>query len=268
MNAMLKIGIPDNALARWQAEFTQTELQRIGVESEIAILEDVDAALLRGTVQLSVGAMDKLPVVQPEGLVITAVSSRGNPADLLVIRPEAVDKTQIFRLKKGATVNTSSVRRKTQLLDIRPDVNVHPTHGELQQLRTGTTDAIFLEAATVQALSLDLDGLEVLELHPREFVPAPAQGVLAWLTHRDDLPTRRLLKQIHHTEVSAMTNVERKVVQLLDGETALGVYVERDATGNYHAFVAAELNGALQRARLSQSTNAGLAEKLVAQLQG
>lgn len=264
---MLKIGIPDDTLARWQAEFTQIELQRTGVESEIVLLDDVEAPLLRGTVQLCVVAMHRLPVVQPEGLVITAVSRRANPADLLVIRPEAVDKTQIFRLKKGATVTTSSTRQKVQLLDIRPDVDVHPVSGNLQQLHSGATDAIFLEAATVQALGTELENLEVLELHPREFVPAPAQGVLAWLTHRDDLPTRRLLKQLHQTDVSALTNVERKVLQLLDGDPSLGVYVERDAAGNYHAFAAAERNGALQRARLSQSTNAGLAEKLIAQLQ-
>ncbi len=268
MNPMLKIGVPDDTLARRQAAFTQTELQRIGVASEIVLLDDVEAALLRGAAQLSAGPMHRLSVAQPEGLVITAVSRRANPADLLVVRPEAVDKTQIFRLKKGAAVNTSSVRRKTQLLDIRPDVDVHSTPGDLQQLHTGAADAIFLEAATVQALNMDLAGLEVLELHPREFVPAPAQGVLAWLTHRDDLPTRRLLKQLHHAEVSALTNVERKVVQLLDGEPSLGAYVERDAAGNYHAFAVAERNGVLQRARLSQSTNAGLAEKLAAQLQG
>ncbi|MBK8966413.1 MAG: hydroxymethylbilane synthase [Saprospiraceae bacterium] len=264
---MLKIGIPGNALARWQAEFTQTELQRIGAESEIVVLDSVEAALLRGVVQLTVGAMHRQPVAQPEGLVITAVSRRANPADLLVIRPESVDKTQIFRLKKGATVNTTSARQKAQLLDIRPDVDVRATPGDLQQLHSGAADAIFLEAATVQALGTDLADLDVLELHPREFVPAPAQGVLAWLTHRDDLPTRRLLKQLHHSEVSALTNVERRVVQLLDGDASLGVYVERDAAGNYHAFAAAEREGALQRARLSQNTNAGLAEKLVAQLQ-
>jgi hydroxymethylbilane synthase len=108
-----------------------------------------------------------------------------------------------------------------------------------------------------------------MELNPREFVPAPAQGVLAWQTHRDDLPTRRILKQLHHPEISAVTNIERRVLQLMDGgcQLPLGVHATRDDAGNYHVFAACEIAGELRQAQISQSTSFGLAEKIVEQLQ-
>lgn len=274
---MLKIGILNHSLVRRQAAFTQSELQGIGVESEIIIFDSekadgnaltgpIEAALLQGAIQLTVQAMPNLPTAQAGGLVITALSRRANPAELLAIRPDAVDKTQIFKLKSGAVVHTATTRRKAQLLDIRPDIDIRAIPGNLHRLRAGACDAIFLQAATVQLLQTDLSDLEVLELNPREFVPAPAQGVLAWQTHRDDLPTRRLLKPLHHADVAALTNVERKLLQLLDDEASLAAFVERDAAGNYHAVAAVDLDGRLRRARLSQSTRAGLAEKLAALL--
>ena len=65
-----------------------------------------------------------------------------------------------------------------------------------------------------------------------------------------------------------MTNVERKVLQLMDGgcQLPLGVHCERDAAGHYHAFAACEIGGVVRRARLSSSTSYGVAEQLVAAL--
>ena len=287
----LRIGTRGSKLALWQAEFTRAELRRTGTDSELVIIKtkgdlvqhlsfdkmegkgfftkEIEDALLRGEIDLAVHSMKDLPTSQPEGLAITAVSYRENPADLLLIRPEALQPGQVFSLKPGAVVGTSAARRKAQLRDFRPDVELKDLRGNvptrLDKLRNGDYDAIFLAAAGVGRLGLDLAGLHTIELSPREFVPAPAQGVLAWQTHRDDIPTRTLLKQLHHPEISARTNVERRVLQLLDGgcQLPLGVYAERDAAGNFHVFAACEIDGRLRRTRVSQSTSFGLAEKVV-----
>jgi hydroxymethylbilane synthase len=169
-------------------------------------------------------------------------------------------------------VGTSANRRKAQLLAFRPDAQLKDIRGNvptrLEKLRSGDFDAIFLAAAGVERLGLDMSDFEVFELPAREFVPAPAQGVLAWQTNRDDTATRLILKKIHHPEVSACTNVERRVLQLMEGgcQLPLGTYCERDALGNFHAFAACEIEGQLRRTRLSSSTSFGMAEKLVAQL--
>jgi hydroxymethylbilane synthase len=217
--------------------------------------------------------MKDLPTTPPDGLVISAVSYRDNPADLLIIRPEAFDPSQVFKVKQGAVVGTSAARRKAQMADFRPDTELKDVRGNvptrLDKLRNGDFDAIFLAAAGVGRLELDLTGLHAVELNPREFVPAPAQGVLAWQTNRDDFETRTILKKIHHADVSACTNVERRVLQLMDGgcQLPLGVHCARDAAGNFHAFAACERPGGMKRVHLSQSTSFGMAEKIVAQLQ-
>lgn len=291
---MLRIGTRGSKLALWQAEFTQAELARIGVESRLVIIKtqgdivqhlsfekmegkgfftkEIEDALLRGEIDLAVHSMKDLPTSQPDGLAITAVSYRENPADLLIIDPQALEKGQIFRLKKDAVVGTSAARRKAQLRDFRPDVVLKDIRGNvptrLEKLRQGQFDAIFLAAAGVNRLNLDLSGLEVVELHPREFVPAPAQGVLAWQTNRPDTATRLLLRRLHHSATSAVTNVERRTLQLMDGgcQLPLGVYCEQDATGYFHAFAACEIDGTMRRARLSSSSNVGIAEQLVTEL--
>lgn len=290
----IKIGTRGSKLALWQAEFTRAELARIGVDSELVIIKtqgdvvqhlsfdklegkgfftkEIEDALLRGDVDLAVHSMKDLPTSQPEGLVITAVSYRDNPADWLIIRKSALDAGKIFRIKEGAVVGTSANRRKAQLTDYRPDITLKDIRGNvptrLEKLRAGDFDAIFLAAAGVSRLELDLSDFEVVEMNPREFVPAPAQGVLAWQTNRDDTETRLILKKIHHPEISAVTNVERKVLQLMDGgcQLPLGVHCERDAAGHYHAFAACEIGGVVRRARLSSSTSYGVAEQLVAAL--
>jgi len=291
---MLRIGTRGSKLALWQAEFTQAELARIGVASTLVIIKtqgdlvqhlgfdklegkgfftkEIEDALLRGEIDLAVHSMKDLPTSQPEGLVITAVSYRDNPADWLIVQPAALEKGQIFRLKKGAIVGTSAVRRKAQLLDHRPDVVPQDIRGNvptrLDKLRQGQFDAIFLAAAGVNRLQLDLSGLEIIELHPREFIPAPAQGVLAWQTNRHDTATRLLLQRIHQPDTSVVTNVERRTLQLMNGgcQLPLGVYCERDATGYFHAFAACEMEGEMRRARLSSSIAYGMAEQLVAAL--
>ena len=290
----LRIGTRGSKLALWQAHYTQTELARIGVESELVIIKtqgdlvqhlsfekmegkgfftkEIEDALLRGDVDLAVHSMKDLPTSPPEGLVITAVSYRDNPADWLIARPEALAQGEIFRLKKGAVVGTSAARRKAQMADYRPDVSLKDIRGNvptrLEKLRQGDFDAIFLAAAGVSRLDLDLSGLEKIELHPREFVPAPAQGVLAWQTNRGDTATRLLLKKLHRPEVSAVTNVERRVLQLMDGgcQLPLGVHCERDASGHFHAFAACQVGSEMRRVRLSSSTSFGMAESLVEML--
>lgn len=291
---MLRIGTRGSKLALWQAEFTRSELARNGVESELVVIKtqgdavqhlsfdklegkgfftkEIEDALLRGEVDLAVHSMKDLPTSQPEGLVITAVSYRDNPADWLVVRKDSLAPGEIFKLKKNAVVGTSANRRKAQLLDFRPDTRLKDIRGNvptrLEKLRSGDFDAIFLAAAGVSRLALDLSDFEVIELNPREFVPAPAQGVLAWQTNRDDTATRLILKKIHHPEVSVCTNVERRVLQLMEGgcQLPLGVHCERDAAGHFHAFAACEIGGIMRRARLSSSTSFGMAEKLVAEI--
>ncbi len=292
----IRIGTRGSDLALWQAHYAKEQLARIGIPVELKIIKtqgdriqhlsfdkmegkgfftkEIEDALLRGDVDMAVHSMKDLPTEQPEGLAITAVSYRENPADWLVIPREKVDREQLFNMKAKAVVGTSSARRKAQVLHFRSDVQIRDIRGNvptrLNKLRRGDFDAILLAAAGLSRLESDLSEFEIFKMNPKEFVPAPAQGVLAFQTLRDDLPTRRILRQIHHPEISARTNVERSVLKLFEGgcHMPLGVYCERDDQGNYHVWAAKadHWNGPLKQVRLSSSTHHQLAERVVEEL--
>jgi hydroxymethylbilane synthase len=273
---LAKIGVPvELKIIKTQGDRIQ-HLSFDKMEGKGFFTKEIEDALLCGDIDMAVHSMKDLPTEQPEGLVISAVSYRENPADWLVIPREKVDREELFNMKKEAVVGTSSARRKAQILHFRPDVKIRDIRGNvptrLNKLRRGDFDAILLAAAGLSRLELDLSEFEIFKMNPKEFVPAPAQGVLAFQTLRDDLPTRRILKQIHHPEVSARTNVERKVLQLLDGgcHMPLGVYCERDDQRNYHVWAAKAdtWNGPVRHARLSSSTRYRLAERVVEELRG
>jgi hydroxymethylbilane synthase len=290
MNKILKIGTRGSKLALWQANYTQTELTKIGVESEIVIIKtqgdlvqhlgfdklegkgfftkEIEDALLRGEIDVAVHSMKDLPTSQPEGLAIAAVSYREDPADWLIIRPESWDATKIFQVKQGAIIGTSANRRKAQMLDYRPDTVMKDIRGNvptrLEKLKTGDFDAIFLAGAGVRRLALDMSAYKVVVLNPREFVPSPAQGVLAWQTNQSDTEVRKIFRKLHQSSVSSATNIERKVLKMMAGgcQLPLGVHCELDAAGNYHAFAACQIGQEMRRVHLSQSTTIGLADKI------
>ena len=284
----IKIGTQASSLAIWQANYAKYSLEEKGVEAELVVFDKlgeatdttffakkIEAALLRGDVDMAVHALNDLPTTQPDGLVIAGVSFREDPADCLLIRQGELDNKELFELKNGAVVGFTDPRQQAQLLGYRPDLQLVPAHGDLpsrlHQLRSGTFDAILVACADLARLRLELDGIERVNLNVREFVPAPAQGVLAFQCCTDDLETRRLIQQhLHQPDTSAVTNVERRVLKLIGGgcHLPLGVYCERDSGGNYHvwAALADALDMPVRRVRLSQSTRLGLAEKVVAGL--
>lgn len=291
----IKIGTRGSKLALWQAHYTKRLLEELDVEVELVIIKtrgdkiqdigfskmegkgfftkEIEDALLRGDVDLAVHSMKDMPTNSLEGLSITAVSYREDPADWLIIRKDCV-ANKVLKLKENALVGTSSARRKAQMLDFRPDVTLEDIRGNvptrLQKLRDGNFDAILLAAAGVSRLEIDMSEFEVVKLHPKEMVPAPAQGVLAWQTCTDDKNVRRLMKKLHNADTAAVTNIERKVLNLFKGgcQMPLGVHCERDASGNYHvqAALAEAWDAPVKRVSVSQSTAFELAEKVVAAL--
>jgi len=297
MKSTITIGTRGSDLALWQANFVKSQLEALGVEVILKIIrtkgdsiqhlsfdkiegkgfftQEIEDSLLRGDVDMAVHSMKDLPTISPEGLVLTAVSYRANPTDMLIICPDCTDESLPLRLKKGARVGTSSARRKAQLLSARPDLEMVDIRGNvptrLGKLMTSQFDAIVLASAGIERLELDLSAFPTVELNPKEFVPAPAQGVLAFQTNAMDFDTRRLLKEIHNSEVSRATNIERKALKLMNGgcQMPFGVYCEQDKQGNYHVWAAKaeSWNSPVVRVNVSSSTTYGLAEKIVEELE-
>ncbi|MEL7120378.1 MAG: hydroxymethylbilane synthase [Bacteroidota bacterium] len=288
----MRIGTRGSKLALWQAHFTKDKLEALGIPVELKIIKtkgdkiqhlsfdkiegkgfftkEIEDELLGGEIDMAVHSMKDMPTSQPDGLTLTAVSYRENPSDWLLIRKDSATGKGPLKLKAQAVVGTSSARRKAQMLDIRPDISLKDIRGNvptrINKLREGQFDAILLAAAGIQRLELDLSDLEVFKFDPREMVPAPAQGVLAYQTKVEDLETRKLLQHIHDSEVAELTNIERKVLKLMDGgcHMPLGVYCKKDQLGNYHVWAAKAdtWDAKVKRVNISSSTKDGLAEQV------
>ncbi len=252
------IGTRGSELAQWQANYTKGLLEKHGCEVEIKIIstsgdrtqewntsfdklegkgfftKELEEELLAGTIDLAVHSHKDLPTTSPDGLIVAGVSQREDPSELLLIRKEAVDDAKKFSLKENAIVGTSSARRKSQLLAFRPDVELKDLRGNvptrIKKLADKEYDAILLAAAGVARLEIDLDEFHVERLSPYEFVPAPAQGVLAWQIKENNNKLFDLFDKITDLDVLIKTNIERRVLNLFDGGCSLplGVYCESE----------------------------------------
>ncbi len=252
------IGTRGSDLALWQANYTKQLLEGKGHEVEIKIIEtdgdrsqqwntsfdklegkgfftkELEDALLSRTIDVAVHSHKDLPTVMPDGLMIAGVSDREDPSDILIIKKDAVDDKKKFSLKEGAIVGTSSARRKSQLLAFRDDVVIKDLRGNvptrIKKLSTEGYDAILLANAGLERLKIDLSEFHYEILKPSEFVPAPAQGVLAWQIHEDNFAMANIFDELTNWDVQIAINIERKILNLFEGgcQLPLGAYCEID----------------------------------------
>lgn len=246
------IGSRGSDLALWQANHVKNQLAKAGHESTIKIIstqgdriqhlsfdkmegkgfftKEIEAALLDQSIDLAVHSHKDLETTSPEGLVIAAVSKRENPAELLLIRHNAVNNDLPLGIKENPVVGTSSARRKSQLITFRDDLTIKDLRGNvptrINKLREGQYDAIVLALAGVKRLELDLTDLVTTTLDPTIFVPAPSQGVLGLQIREKDQELSEILSSINDKEVQHQIGVERAVLKQLHGgcQMPLGVY--------------------------------------------
>lgn len=287
----LIIGTRGSELALWQANYIKNKLAEIGVPAELKIIKtqgdivqhlrldklegkgfftkELEEELLTGGIDLAVHSHKDLPTAHPEGLTIAAVSSREDPAELLIIHKDCVDFKKRLVLKHNATVGTSSNRRKAQLLAMRPDLEFDDLRGNvltrIQKLRDEDYDAIVLAKAGVTRIGADLSDFHVEELPPTEIIPAPAQGVLAVQIRENDRALYKILQQIHDTDVADTIAVEREVLRLFDAgcHAPLGCYCQK-SKGTYEVWTSKADDGDEfpDRLYLSAADSDGLAAKI------
>ncbi len=195
--------------------------------------KEIEDALLNKEIDMAVHSYKDLPTTPVKGLMVAAVSYREDPTELILINKDCVDNKMKLGLKKKALVGTSSARRRVQLLAFRPDIKIEDLRGNvptrIQKLRDKKYDAIVLASAAVERLGIDVSEFHSEKLSPHEFVPAPAQGVLALQTRVGDKEVQKVLQKINHPEVEEVVAIERKIFNLFRGgcNLPLGIYCER-----------------------------------------
>ncbi|MGB0914640.1 MAG: hydroxymethylbilane synthase [Crocinitomicaceae bacterium] len=286
------IGSRGSDLALWQAYFVKSELEKLGCTVELNIIKtqgdaiqhlsfdklegkgfftkEIEDALLSKKVDLAVHSHKDLETNPPAGLKIACVSERANPADILLINKNAVDTSQKWSLKANAIVGTSSARRKSQVTKYRPDTTINDLRGNvptrIDKLRQGNYDAILLAKAGVDRLELDLSEFLEVVLDPTEFVPAPAQGVLGLQIRNEDDELNEILQKMNFPEVQKRIELERKVLNLLDGGCQLPLGVYCDEAHNLFVSFADGLEGDCVSLNYKVENFEGMAEKVIADL--
>jgi hydroxymethylbilane synthase len=177
--------------------------------------KEIEEALLDGRVDLAVHSLKDMETVLPAGLAIGCVMKRDDPRDALVARAAPT----LAELPRGARVGTASLRRRAQLLRLRPDLAIVPVRGNVN------TRLAKLDAGEVEALVLALCGLERLGLTGRigeiletgAMLPAVGQGALAVECRALDDTVLALLAPLHDAPTAACVLAERSMLAALDG---------------------------------------------------
>lgn len=179
-----------------------------------SFVAEIVRALQEDEVDVAVHSAKDLPSVDPDGVVVAAVPERASPFDVLVSRESS--------LPDGATVGTSSVRRRGQLSRWRPDVKIVDIRGNvdtrLRKLNEGEVDGVVLAAAGLERLGVE--PANAMTFTADQMVPAPGQGALAVQT-RERGRARPLVAQLEHEDSRDAFFAERRLMHELGGGCSL-----------------------------------------------
>ena len=234
----IRIGTRGSLLAKWQAEFVRKRIfQTTGVEPEIVIvkttgdnmqqtpfsqiggkgvfIKELEEALLEEHIDLAVHSVKDVPTDVPSRLCFPAVCRRDDTRDCLISgKGETLDK-----LRRGARVGTSSLRRQSQLRHLRPDLDVRELRGNvdtrLRKVDSGEYEAIVLAKAGLDRLGMSSRIIEVLS--PDVCMPAVGQGAIAVQARIKDEELGDALAPLDDNETRQSIVAERALLGALQG---------------------------------------------------
>ncbi len=174
----------------------------------------LDEALLGGEIDLAIHSLKDVPTEPPEGILLTAVTERRDPSDVLV----SEERYDADGLPEGAVVATSSLRRRAQLLHRRPDLRIVEMRGNvdtrIRKMRAGQADAVVLARAGIERLGLDAPHTVI---PPEVVLPAVGQGALAASTLEDHPLCGRVRETLNHEPTERAVLAERAMLRALEG---------------------------------------------------
>jgi len=177
--------------------------------------KEIEDAMIAGDIDIAVHSMKDMPTVQPEGLILECYLPREDVRDAF-ISPEFA---AIADLPEGAVVGTSSLRRRAQLLNRRPDLRPVEFRGNLQtrlkKLDDGVARCTFLAMAGLNRLNMT--GVPAHAIETNDMLPAVAQGAIGIERRSDDARAADMLAAIHDQQTGQRLAAERAFLARLDG---------------------------------------------------
>jgi hydroxymethylbilane synthase len=264
------IGSRGSELALWQAKFVKKELEKKNknVSVEIRIIKtkgdkildvalskigdkslftkELEVELLNKRIDLAVHSLKDLQTDIPKGLNLSAVTKRHNVQDVLIARKKG---TTILNLPQNAVVATGSLRRKCQLLHLRPDLNLVELRGNvpsrIKKFLESDWDAIILARAGVERLKLNKHISSIIKTDI--MLPAVGQGALGIETRADNKIVNEIVKSIHHENTYKAVLAERVLLKTLEGgcQVPIGAFAEIKQNGLFIDALVGSLDGSI-----------------------
>ena len=270
MKQKIVIGSRGSELALWQSNFIKKELEKhnrnLSVEIRIIktkgdkildvalskigdkslFTKELEIQLLNKKIDLAVHSLKDLQTQLPEGLKLSAVSKRHPVEDVLIARKTG---TTIHTIKENGVVATGSLRRRCQLLHIRPDLTIHELRGNvnsrIKKFLESDWDAIILARAGVERLNLKKYISSYID--KEDILPAVGQGALGIEIHSDNKIADEILRSIHHEGTYKSVLAERAFLRKLEGgcQVPIGAFAEVRSNGLYFDGMVGSLDGSL-----------------------
>ncbi|HEV3303869.1 MAG TPA: hydroxymethylbilane synthase [Planctomycetaceae bacterium] len=256
--ATLRIATRASRLALWQAQFVADRLHAIDLDLDVQLVHvtttgdqaasaplsglggvgvftrEIQQAVLDDRADVAVHSLKDLPTVPVAGIQLAGVPLRASPWDALVMPSGSTQPQKELRdLPRAARVGTGSLRRRAQILHVRPDLQFLEVRGNvdtrLRKLDEGSYDALILAEAGLDRLGL-ADRVSA-RLMPPDVFPAVGQGALGLECRSDDQRTADLLAQLTDIPTFAAVTAERQVLNRLRAgcHAPVGVAVMIDA---------------------------------------
>lgn len=192
-------------------------------------VKEIEEELLRGGIDLAVHSMKDMPLAIPEGLRFAAITERESGSDVLISR----NGEGLKDLRRGARIGTGSLRRISQLKNMRPDLEIVRIRGNLdtriKKLKSEDLDAIVVAAAGIRRMGWEDQITEYLDVN--EIIPAAGQGALAIEAVCEDVDISECLGFLNHEQTSVEVRAERAFLGVLGGGCQVPVAVHGIANG-------------------------------------
>lgn len=236
----LRIGTRASALALWQANWVKSELEKKYPDLKVTLtkiktqgdkildvplamvggkglfVKEIQEAMLRNEIDIAVHSMKDVPTFFPEGTGLRCITEREDPRDIAVLKAGV---NSFMEIRQGGRIGTSSLRRKAQLLHLRPDLEMVDIRGNVQtrvsKLVDDNLDAVILAAAGMHRLGFSAQIGEYFA--PKTCLPAIGQGALGLESRLADEATNALIDFFNHPPTAAAVIAERAVLATLEG---------------------------------------------------
>lgn len=270
MKTKITIGSRGSELALWQANFVKKQLEKknrnISVQIKVIktkgdkildvalskigdkslFTKELEVALLNKSVDIAVHSLKDLQTQIPKGLKLAAVTVRETVEDVIIARKKRVT---IENLRDGATVATGSLRRKCQLLHLRPDLNIIDLRGNvpsrINKFLQSDWDAIILASAGVKRLKMQKYISSYID--KEIMLPAVGQGALGIEINSSNKTVDEFVQSIHDENTCLAVTAERALLKTLEGgcQVPIGAYAEVKTNGLYVDAMVGSLDGSI-----------------------